>query len=180
MDYTKLKNHIIDMMKEEQLKLGYRNEAFRLYYPLLSLNRFLSADHTAPQMRSALKPFCAAVRAELGEIEISNQGDRFCFTIPKEGSDYVHAHMGDTAFLSEFIRAIEKHGCTIDDLLAIFHGHSEHVHAEKITDGEFDYLIYFEDGKPDDFRYCLTDEGCHIIYHRFTPDDYKDLIASME
>jgi hypothetical protein len=44
----------------------------------------------------------------------------------------------------------------------------------RTTHGEFDYLVYFEDGVPDDYRYCITDEGCHLIYHRFTPEDYED------
>ena len=34
--------------------------------------------------------------------------------------------------------------------------------------------IKFKNGVPDDYRYCLTDEGCHIIYHRFTAEDYFD------
>jgi hypothetical protein len=43
-----------------------------------------------------------------------------------------------------------------------------------MTGEDFDYLVYFEDGRPDAFRYCLTQEGHHIIYHRFTADDYND------
>ena len=39
--------------------------------------------------------------------------------------------------------------------------------------GEFDYLLEFEDGKPDAFVYCITDEGCHLTYHRFTREDYE-------
>ena len=37
MNYTKLTNNLIDLVKEEQAKLGYRKEAIRLYYPLSSL-----------------------------------------------------------------------------------------------------------------------------------------------
>lgn len=55
-----------------------------------------------------------------------------------------------------------------------FHKYSDHVHVEKVSHGEFDYLVYFEDGKPDSFRYCITDEGCHMIYHRFTVEDYEE------
>ena len=36
MNYTKLTNNLIDLVKEEQAKLGYRKEAIRLYYPLSS------------------------------------------------------------------------------------------------------------------------------------------------
>lgn len=39
---------------------------------------------------------------------------------------------------------------------------------------EFNYLIYFEDGTPDDSYYCFTEEGEHLIYHRFSKNAYKD------
>ena len=94
--------------------------------------------------------------------------------IPPSGVDYVHEHTNGSEFISSFIETIGKHGCTIDELLQQFHRYSDHVHVERTTHGEFDYLVYFEDGVPDDYRYCITDEGCHLIYHRFTPEDYED------
>ena len=38
MTYHRLENSIIDVIKEEQAKLGYRKEEIRLYYPLSSLD----------------------------------------------------------------------------------------------------------------------------------------------
>ena len=174
MDYSKLENNIIDVMKEEQLKLGYCSETVRLYYPLSSLNRFLDGTFDADQMMHTLGEFAEAVKARLGMIEISRRDDRFCFAIPPQGADYVHAHMEDAEFICDFIKTVGNHGCTMDDVLRQFYKYSDHVHVEKVNHGEFDYLVYFEDGKPDDFRYCITDEGCHIIYHRYTIDDYND------
>ena len=45
---------------------------------------------------------------------------------------------------------------------------------EKMNHGEFDYMIHFVNSK-DKYLYCFKDEGCHIIYHRFLPEDYEDL-----
>jgi len=39
---------------------------------------------------------------------------------------------------------------------------------------EFDYMICFENDPEDTYRYCFKDEGCHIIYHRFLPEDYEE------
>lgn len=39
---------------------------------------------------------------------------------------------------------------------------------------EFDCCFYFTEGK-DPYLYCFKDEGCHIIYHRFLPEDFEDL-----
>ena len=46
--------------------------------------------------------------------------------------------------------------------------------------GETEYecieAVYFESGE-DSYYYCFEDEGCHIIYHRFMPEDYRDLFS---
>ena len=168
-----LARNIFDVIEEGQLKLGYRRETVRLYYPLASLNAFLGANHDRAQMREALLRFAAEHRQILGEIEISAKGDRFCLAIPPEGAENVHAQLDENGFLAEFIRAIERHGATIDDLLAVFRRHSGDVVMQPLHNGEFDYLVYFADGKPDAYRYCIAEEPCHMTYHRFTPTDYE-------
>jgi hypothetical protein len=174
MDDSRLEKNISDVIKEEQIKLGYRIEAIRLYYPLQSLNRFLKTDCDICQMQELLADFCKTVEKKFGTVTISNQGERFCFHLPPQASEYVHAHTEDKGFLYDFIHTVSRHGVTIDDVLAQFRKYSDCVHIERVSHGEFDYLVYFEDGQPDEFRYCLTDEGCHIIYHRFTIEDYED------
>lgn len=174
MDFQRLEKNILDVLKEQQIKLGYRSETVHLYYPLTSLNRFLATDFNAEKMHHALNEFISEKEAKLGPVDITVQGDRFCFAIPPQGIDYVHEHMDDNEFIRDFIGVIEKHGCGIEDILQQFYKYSDHVHVEKVNNGEFNYVVYFEDGKPDDYRYCIADEGCHLIYHRFTPEDYDD------
>lgn len=174
MNYTKLEKNIIDVITEEQVKLGYRSEVVRLYYPRQSLNHLLETDYDTDQMKQGLAEFCAYVKDKLGKIEVSNQKERFCLEIPPQGVDYIYKHRAPTEFICDFIHTIERHNCTIEDLLQTFHKYSDKVHVEKVRHGEFDYLIYFENGEPDSFRYCITDEGCHMIYHRFSIEDYDD------
>ena len=164
-DFTRLEKNIIEVIQEEQIKLGYRSELIRLYYPITSLNRFFHTDAAEKEMSELL--------AEFSKKTVQT-GERFCIAIPPSGVDYVHEHTNGSEFIASFIETIGKHGCTIDELLQQFHRYSDHVHVERTTHGEFDYLVYFEDGVPDDYRYCITDEGCHLIYHRFTPEDYED------
>ena len=59
--------------------------------------------------------------------------------------------MNNTEIIYDFVNTVSKHGVTIDEVLDQFYKHSDHVHVEKATHGEFDYLVYFEDGKPDEF-----------------------------
>ena len=168
-----LARNIFDVIEEGQLKLGYRREAIRLYYPLASLNAFMNATLDRAQMHEALARFARRHRETFGEIAVSSKGDRFCLTVPPEGVEAVHAHIDESGFLAEFIRAIERHGATIDDLLAVFRRHSERVVMTPLHNGEFDYLIYFDDGVPDAYRYCIAEEPCHMTYHRFTQADYE-------
>lgn len=174
MDFDRLKQNIIDVVKEEQLKLGYRPEKVRLYYPLSSLNHFFARECDAEQTLTLLKDFCAAVKEELGEIAVSSQSERFCFVIPEKGAEYVHEHTLENEFIKELIDAVRVHGCGIAEVIAIFRAHSDRIHIEKLNDGEFDWLIYFEDGLPDSYFYCFTSDEFHTTYHRFLPEDYAD------
>lgn len=168
-----LKRSIVDAIEEGQLKLGYREETIRLYYPLASLCTLLQKELSAAEMTRALEAFSQANAAELGAIEVSNRGGRFCLAVGPKGASWVHEHTEKDGFLADFIAAIGRHGCTMDELLAVFRRHSDCVRVEALHNGEFDWLVYFEDGKPDAYRYCIADEGCHLTYHRFTEADYR-------
>ena len=178
MDFSKLEKNIVEVLRENQLKLGYAKETVRLYYPLQSLHRFLATDCGLAGMEKGLEAFVDYTAQRLGKVDISHKGERFCFRIPPEGNAYVHEHMGDTAFLQELIQLVQEHGKQMEDVFAIFHRYSEKVQIQEMDNGEFDYLVWFEDGKPDEFKYCLKDEGFHITYHRYTPEDYEDLFPT--
>lgn len=174
MQYYKLEQNIVDILEEQQLKLGYMSEVVRLYYPLGSLNRFMETDCSIEEMEVQLESFAVSVEERLGRLRISHEKERFCLVIPPEGSDYVHENMRPDSFMADLVRTVGRHGCTLDEVFGQFYRHSEHVHVEKMENGEFDYLVYFEDGVPDCYRYCITVEGGHVIYHRYTTEDYED------
>ena len=172
-DFNALENNIIDVIKEEQIKLGYRSETIRLYYPMESINNLLATNCTLAELPEILDQFCEYVKDRLGNVIFSNKEMRFCFVIPANGVTYVHEKIEDRHFLREFIGKIIDHNCTLEEIKKVFHKYSDHVICNKMDNGEFDYLIYFEDGQPDAFLYCLKFEDCHVIYHRFTRADYE-------
>lgn len=174
-DYKPLERNLMDIIKEEQAKLGYRKERIRLYYPLSSLNHFFQSNFTVEEMNECLKEFCQNVAPRLGSITITNQGERFCFSIPEQGTEYVHDHSKKDEFIFRLVEVVSRHDCRMEDILSVFHSCSRQVHVEEVHNGEFDYLIYFENGQPDNYRYCFHVEDFHIIYHRYLPEDYKDL-----
>ena len=163
-----------DIIKEEQAKLGFFREDIRLYYPLSSLNHFFDAADTADEMQARLEVLPASITDKLGDIEVSHKGDRFCFHIPQQGTVYVHNNTAGNEFIKELVNLVGRHGCTMDEILDLFHTHSDNVITEEMDNGEFDRLIRFGDKPDDTYYYCFKDEGCHIIYHRFLPEDYAD------
>ena len=202
LDYSNLERSLIDVIKEEQAKLGYYREDIRLYYPLSSLNHFLGTDVNADKMQKILEgtgenvdetrnivegkeagsataePIMAGLNArlsdKLGMVEVSHRGDRFCFHILPEGVEYVHENTKENEFIRELVNLVAKHGCTIDQIYELFTAHSDRVGREKMDNGEFDERIWFQDDADDPYYYCFKQEGGHMIYHRFLPEDYED------
>lgn len=173
-DYNSLENNIIDVIKEEQIKLGYQQETIRLYYPVESINNLLGVNLPINELENVLDDFCGSVKERLGEVHYSCDNSRFCIIIPPDGVAYVRDKVQDRYFLREFIEKIREPECKIESVLSVFNKYSDRVISKEITNGEFDYLIYFEDGIPDAYRYCIKFEDCHTVYHRFTKSDYDN------
>lgn len=185
-NYDNLQRSLIDVIKEEQAKLGYYREDIRLYYPLSSLNHFFGTNVEADEMQRILDgtgeqdhtPIATgmneALSDKLGMVEVSHRGDRFCFHIPPEGVEYVHENTTENEFIRELVQLVAKHGCTIEEVYQLFTKHSGHVRREPMENGEFDVRIWFEDDAEDPYYYCFKQEGEHMIYHRFLPADYED------
>ncbi len=185
-NYDNLQRSLIDVIKEEQAKLGYYREDIRLYYPLSSLNHFFGTNVGADEMQRILDgtgeqdhtPIATgmneALSDKLGMVEVSHRGDRFCFHIPPEGVEYVHENTTENEFIRELVQLVAKHGCTIEEVYQLFTKHSGHVRREPMENGEFDVRIWFEDDAEDTYYYCFKQEGEHMIYHRFLPADYED------
>ena len=151
-NYKRLEKSLTDVIQEAQLKIGYDHHPITLYYPTESA-------HTADT---------------LGAIQVTRDDKRFCFHISAEGTQYVHEQLPDPAFLRAFLQVMRGLTVSFDDILAVFHQFSDKVHCEKLEGNEeFDYLVYFEDGTPDSYRYCIKlDDDGDAVYHRFTPEDY--------
>ena len=153
--YQKLMDNLCDIVAEEQAKLGYMKEPIRLYYPLSSLNHFFGGDAFADEMQEKLSKFESFAYDKFGEVEITHNG-------------------GQNRFIFDLVELLAKHGTVMEEVEALFAKQKDAYEIEKMNHGEFDYMIHFVDSK-DKYLYCFKDEGCHIIYHRFLPEDYEDL-----
>ena len=85
----------------------------------------------------------------------------------------MHKHRDENAFIFALVQLLTKHGTTLDEVKELFRSQTSECAMEPMDNGEFDLMIRFVDSE-DPYYYCFKDEGCHIIYHRFLPEDYAD------
>ena len=176
MNFERLESNLFDNIFEAQLKLGYEARPLSLNYMNSTLRSLLGT--TDGDLTALLRSFSSEAAPRFGQLSFREIDGGICITVPAEGTKYVHENAPTNSFISKFIELLRRHGITADDVTALFRSYSDCVHVEdKSSSGEFDLLVYFEDGCPDNYRYCLTVEDdfgcCHISYHRFIPEDYE-------
>lgn len=178
-DYRRLEAYLCDVVLEEQLKLGYERETIRFYSPCASVGHILHLeDRTCESVHRALLPFRDYVKDTLGDIKVSKcSGERVCFLIPETGVTYVHENWRNRPFLEDLIACFQRHGITLSDVKQVFLKWSEEVRCIHIGSDEVDDVLYFENGEPDSYRYCVKFDAEHASYHRFLKEDYEELFG---
>ena len=94
----------------------------------------------------------------------------------QQASEYVHDHKEKNPFIYELVQLFSKSGVTMEQVIDLFEKQKSAYEVEIIPDGDFDVAIHFSDHS-DPYYYCFKDEGCHMIYHRFLPEDYLELMS---
>ena len=120
MEFLRLEENLIDLVKEQQAKLGFRPEVIRLYYPVSTLNHFFGSEYTAEKMKVRLNGLGAHMKETLGEVRVTVKGDRFCFLIPETGSVYVHEQMKGREFIQDLVDLVGTHGCSLEEIRELF------------------------------------------------------------
>lgn len=175
MDHKRLEKNLCDNILEAQIKLGYDGRPMSLNYTAASLRHLTGAE----DIETELNAFADEVSDRLGRLTFRSIRDGYCITVPPEGTAYVHENSDPNGFLSRFIDTVRSH-TTVENVIGVFKEFSDEVEVREMDNEEFQYLVYFKNGVPDDYRYCLTDEeeidgSHHITYHRFIAEDYEDL-----
>lgn len=179
MNYKEFQKNIIDMVKEGQAKIGYAKGELRLYYPLESLNRLLEVDYSEMQLQQALEKSIADECSLPGGFTVSHKGQRFCVEVSADCVEYIHKNILDSPFLIEFIEIIQKHNLTITDIENVFKKYGDDVIRIDMSDEDFDFALYFRGAVPDEYIYCIKDEGVHLTYHRFNRKDYEIMFGEL-
>ncbi len=136
--YARLAKSLIDIVKEQQAKLGYRKEIVRLYYPLSiecagDDNKIVAGVISEQQMLEILAPdnLPKQLTDTIGEIKVTAKNERFCIEIPPEGSEYVHENTADNEFIRELITLVGTHGCTMEQITELFYKYSDDIEKKR-------------------------------------------------
>lgn len=173
-----LEKHIVDTIKEWQIKIGSFDSAIRLYYPKTSLCRYLNLNYDIENnilSRRIEKYFSDKVKY-LGKVTVSAECDRFCIMVGKEGSDYVEKEIEQPEFLTKFLEVSKEQ--KMKKILECFEEYArEHdtgICIKKEESGR-ETVVYFENEDIEPYVYCIDQNEFGITYHRFTKEDYLEL-----
>lgn len=171
-----LEKHIIDTVKEWQMKIGYQKGDMRLYYPEASLKEILEEGET---LKEALDAFVREVQPRLGKIEISSSGGRYCLDIPEQGCRYIAETVPEPEFLSRLLHIITAGNGTMEQVRQCFRKFAEEKNTVLVekneTEHELGCVFYFQDENADEYVYCVEENEFGITYHRFSRKDYEVL-----
>lgn len=116
MGYSKLERNLIDLMKKNRQSSAIVRRLSDCT-TVSSLNHLFEAEDSVDAMQERLIHFPEDMTAKLGMLTVTHKGDRFCFRIPEEGSEYVHEHMGANEFIKELVEMLWQHDTTMEQIV---------------------------------------------------------------
>lgn len=177
--FMTLEKHVMDTMKEWQIKIGSFDSNIRLYYPKVSLCRYLNwnMDMDNEQLSKSIEKYFAEEVKYLGNVTVSAEQDRFCILVGKEGCDYVEKKVPEPEFLARFLEVLKSQN--MQDILNFFKEYARQHGTTCITTQEdeegLETVVFFENEDVEPYVYFLDQNEFGITYHRFSKDDYMDL-----
>lgn len=173
-----LEKHLTDTMKEWQIKIGSLDSDIRLYYPKASLCRYLNlqADVDNEVLAQETENYFANHVKYLGNVSVSENKDRFCILVGREGCDYVEKKVPEPEFLAKFLEILksQKMQNVLDYFEEYAKQHGTVVCMETEEEG-METILYFENEEIEPYVYCIDQNEFGITYHRFSKGDYMEL-----
>lgn len=182
MEINALEKHIMDTVKEWQMKIGYMDENMKLYYPDISLLSLLQLKEgiSKQELDLALQVFSEKTKERLGGVRISNEGDRYCIEVPASGCRYIKEQIPDSEFLNMLLQVITTPGNTMKEVRSCFATFAAkyglQYQEEKSFDDETGQVFYFDKNDQENYVYCVEEDDFGLTYHRFTREDYERLL----
>jgi hypothetical protein len=166
MNGKKLKDKVVEMIQESQLKLGFADGSVSVFLPSDSI----SGDDGS--LKSILDEFVSLSEEDLGDVTYYVENGRVAITVPASGSEFVKS-MPVNPISRFIIEALGNHA-TVTELKEGLAKISPSFEWKEVEGDGFRYVLSFPDGT-DDRIYCINEEMGHLTYHRFSKEDYPNL-----
>lgn len=166
-----LYNNILDNIKEAHIKLGYSSVAMSFNYQMSSLRHLVNSEDVG----KALDELRDYALATLGEISYVFKETQVRITVPAAGVMYVAENVAEKPHLRELIDLVKGPGVTLQQIQQVFAKYSDQVICKPTDESGMDYVLWFADGIPDDYRYCICLDGLGATYHRLSKKDFEDI-----
>lgn len=182
METKLLENHIMDTIKEWQMKIGFQAGSMRLYYPDSSLIQMLGLDcHvTEAELQKAMKYFTECVYDRLGDIRISHKEHRYCLEVSDTGCRYINEQVPDSEFLKRLLAVMDNGNGSMKQVREAFSSFADekngHYEETDHGDEELGRVFFFDRDDIDPYVYCVEQGEFGITYHRFSRSDYMELL----
>ncbi|MGN0293843.1 MAG: DUF3877 family protein [Lachnospiraceae bacterium] len=179
----KLEKHIVDTLKEWQLKLGSIDQHINLYYPVDSICDYMELEkmpETKQEKKALLhtvKKYLSEQAAYLGDVTLNDTDSRIGIEIPAEGCRYVADNVKTPEFLEGFLKVLEQQD--LEKIKTFFREYAAHCGGTVVeeTDTEdMGTVLYFKQEEIDPYVYCIDQDVFGITYHRFARTDYEKLL----
>lgn len=169
-----LEKHVVDTIKEWQIKIGSLGSNIRLYYPKSSLCNYLniSIDADNEILSRHIEKYFADNVTYLGNVRVSAEQERFCILVDKEGCDYVEKNIPEPEFLAKFLEVLKSQ--EMQKILELFeeYARSQGTHMCVRKEEEWETVLYFENEYVEPYVYCIDKNEFGITYHRFSKNDF--------
>lgn len=173
-----LEKHIIDTMKEWQLKMGSFHTDIRLYYPKTSLCHYMKMEKDIDNviLIQKIESYVAALMPYLGTVLVTVRNDRFCIRISKEGCEYVEKNIPMPDFLTGLLEELKVQ--RLESMVGYFEKYAA-IHRTRLCketdEDDGGTILYFADENVEPYVYCIDQNEFGITYHRFTREEYAEL-----
>ena len=175
MKYLEFEHLLLELIKEQETKLGYVYGSTRLYFLKSYLCGLLGVEVTRLQV--TLENLQALFQAKYGELGVRDQKERICLEVSPEVCEYVHCHILVNPFLVDLVALCQKHKVTEEEVRSMFAKYSQEYTWDVISSDDIDCLVSFKDKTITPYYYGIKWTGDHISYHRYLEHDLPELLA---
>lgn len=181
---TRLTNHIISTVYEGLIKLGtHGNENYTIFYDLDLINHLLGTTYTDKMecLNDLIRVYHANTTDDTNDtlhMNLALEKGRFRITILASSIPYILSSGESNGFLKDIIELVKTQHFHIEDVKRLFESYSSDYTCEETNHPEFQYVLYFNQEKINQYKYCFSFDGCcGGYYHRLLDFDYEKIKA---